>query len=122
MSKKVKEEEILSTVKEEYISISTMFGGKDLLKDGTNLNVKVNLENHYFQHIHRLEPESDTPFYYVINFDGVQYKGGPYKDIYIANRACALKLYELYNLEETPIIKCETKKYKDELNNDEKTV
>ena len=104
MSKKAQQEEVIPTIEEKYISISTMFGGKDLLKDGSNLNTKLNSDNHYYQHVHRLDPESDHPFYYVIDYDSIQYKGGPYKTIYIANIACTKKLYELYNLEEEPVI------------------
>lgn len=104
MGKKTKQEEIIPTVEETYIPISTMFGGKDLLKDGSNLNTKLNPENHYYQHVHRLDPDSNLPFYYVINYDSIQYKGGPYKDIYVANIECAKKLYQLNNLEEEPII------------------
>lgn len=115
MTKKLDEVLIEPVIEQSYISIIDMFGGKDLLKDGSNLSVKVNVENHYFQHIHRLGSNPKCPFYYVINFDNIQYKGGPYKDIYVANRACTAKLYELYNLEDQLIIKCDTKKYKEEL-------
>ena len=109
MTKKVKEVVVEPTIELIPMSISTMFGGKDLLKDGSNLNTKLNTENHYFQDVHRLDPEGPLPFYYVISFDGTQYKGGPYKTIYDANRGCVIKLYELNNLDELPIIKCETK-------------
>lgn len=109
MSKKIKEGVVLTSLEETSIPLSSLFGNKDLLKDGTNLNTKLNLENHYFQHVHRLAPDSDYPFYYVINFDNKQYKEGPYKTIYDANRACAKKLYELYNIKDEIIIKCETK-------------
>lgn len=113
MSKKQKEEVIIPvTVEESYISISTFFKTKDLLKDSSNLNTKLNIENHYFSDVHRLDPEGPLPFYYVVHFENKQYKGGPYKTIYDANRACAAKLYELYNLDETPIIECEIKKLK----------
>lgn len=54
MSKKAQQEEVIPTIEEKYISISTMFGGKDLLKDGANLNTKLNSDNHYYQHVHRL--------------------------------------------------------------------
>lgn len=104
MSKKAKQEEVIPTIEEEFISISTMFGGKDLLKDGSNLNTKLNSDNHYYQHVHRLDPESDYPFYYVIDYDSIQYKGGPYKTIYIANIECTKHLYLLNNLEEEPVI------------------
>jgi hypothetical protein len=119
-TKKVKDIIVEPTIEQsEYISISSMFAGKDLLKDSSNLNTKLNPENHYFQDIHRLDPEGDLPFYYVIHFDNLQYKGGPYKTIYQANKDCAIKLYELYNLEETPIIECEKKIIKKDENNTE---
>lgn len=109
MSKKIKEIVVEPTIQEIPISISSMFGGKDLLKDGSNLNTKLNVDNHYFQDVHRLDPEGKLPFYYVIHFDNIQYKGGPYKTIYDANKACAKKLYELYNIDDEIVIKCETK-------------
>ena len=112
MSKKTKEIVVEPTIQEIPISISSMFRGKDLLKDASNLNTKLNVDNHYFQDVHRFDPEGSHPFYYVVHFDNVQYKGGPYKTSYEANRACAIKLYELYNLDEEPIIKCEVKKEK----------
>lgn len=104
MSKKIQQELVIATVEETHVPLSTMFGGKDLLKDGSNLNTKLNPENHYYQHVHRLDPEGKLPFYYVIDYDCIQYKGGPYKDIYVANIECAKKLYQLNNLEEEPII------------------
>jgi len=109
MTKKTKEEIVQPLLEETSIPLSSLFGDKDLLKDGTNLNTKLNRENHYFQHVHRLAPDSTHPFYYVINFDGTQYKEGPYKTIYEANRACANKLYELYNIDDEVVIKCEQK-------------
>ncbi len=111
MSKKNKEKDIITPqLEEQTIPLSTLFGNKDLLKDGSNLNVKLNNDNHYFQHVHRLAPDTTHPFYYVINFDNKQYKEGPYKTIYEANRACAKKLYELYNIDDGHIvIKCECK-------------
>lgn len=112
---KVKEVAVQPTVEQINISISNTFSGKDLLKDGSNLNTKLNIENHYFQDVHRFDPEGTHPFYYVVFFDNIQYKGGPYKTVYDANRACAAKLYELYNLDYEPIIKCEVKKDKVEV-------
>jgi len=103
MTKKVKEPEVIATIEELSIPLSNQFGGRDLLKDGSNLNTKLNEENHYFQHIHRFY-EEPYPYSFVIVFDGIKYVGGPYKDAYVANIACAKKLYELNNLEEEPII------------------
>lgn len=103
MTKKTKEVEVIATIEETHIPISTLFNGKDLLKDGSNLNTKLNIENHYFQHIHRLH-EEPYPYSFVIVFDGIKYVGGPYKDAYVANIACAKKLYQLNNLEEEPTI------------------
>jgi hypothetical protein len=103
VSKKAKELEVIATIEELSIPLSNQFGGRDLLKDGCNLNTKLNEENHYFQHIHRFN-EEPYPYSFVIVFDGIKYVGGPYKDAYIANIACAKKLYELNNLEEEPLI------------------
>lgn len=109
MPKKIKEGVVLTSLEETSIPLSSLFGDKDLLKDGSNLNTKLNPENHYFQHVHRLAPDSHYPFFYVINFDNKQYKEGPYKTIYDANKACAKKLYELYNIDDEIVIKCEIK-------------
>ena len=110
MTKKIKEGVIQPVLKEELISsLNDLFSGKDLLKDSSNLSTKLNVENHYFQDVHRLDPESNYPFYYIVFFDNKKYTEGPYKTIYDANRACTIKLYELYNLEEEPIIKCDIK-------------
>jgi hypothetical protein len=104
MTKKVNDIVPEPIIELSSMSITDMFGGKDLLKDGSNLSVKVNIENHYYQHVHRIGSNPKYPFYYIINFDSIQYKGGPYKDIYAANIECAKKLYQLYNLEEEPVI------------------
>jgi hypothetical protein len=103
MSKKAKEEQVIATVEETYVPIFIQFSGKDLLKDGCNLNTKLNKKNHYFQHIHRLN-EEPYPYSFVIVFDGIRYVGGPYKDAYTANIACAKKLYELNNIEDELIV------------------
>ena len=103
MTKKTKESEVIATIEETYVPISNQFGGRDLLKDGSNLNTKLNEENHYFQHIHRFN-EEPYPYSFVVVFDGIKYVGGPYKDAYVANIACAKKLYQLNNLEEDPVI------------------